>query len=390
MKIHHGLVIGMLMCAIPAAGVKAQCNNGSTPNVITYDSTVVGVGNAPYNFTFPKFDPVLGTLTEVRIQSVVSVRYAFDLENGDAAVRNIRHSLLRYDDVYSSALIDPIFNSTTSDFGPYRLQPTDNVTGSGTDYIAVGPLDVLSNDTLVNEAVSNVADFMGPGNVEFQYVTSPGTSFSGSNPSYNGTITDVVKFNVSYVYCTTLFLNSNHITLAASAAGATSALLNWKTTNEKQAKSYEVMVSKDGIHFTTAVVISAKPNSISDNGSYQYLYEFSSPVDKLYFRVKQISKDNKTGISPTRPVNWSLRSNDNAFTLSPGGEAIDTHLPISGGSAWQVDLFGINGQLIQQNRISATLGGAIPLHQRLQKGIYVLRATNLSTRSVISQKLFVR
>lgn len=379
----------MLLCAAPAASLHAQCTSGTTVNVITYDSTVVGVGNAPYNFTFPKFDPMLGTLTEVRIQSVASVSYAFNLENPDAAVRNVRHSLLRYDDVFSNVLIDPLFSSNTSEFGPYRLQPTDNVAGSGGDYVAVGPVDVLSNDTLINETVSNTADFMGPGNVEFEYVTSPGTSFSGSNPSYNGTITDVVKFNISYVYCTTLFLNSNHITLAASAAGPVTALLNWKTTNETQAKSYEVMVSHDGIHFTTAAIVPAKYNGSNDNGSYQFLYEFATPTDKLYFRVKQMSKDNKSGLSPVRKVNWTTQGSDISFTLIPGGSGITAHVPVSGGSPWQVDLFGINGQLIQQNRISATSGGMIPLHKRLQKGIYVVRATNISTRAVISQKLFV-
>ena len=390
MKSIYSLVAGILLCAIPASRIKAQCVTGTTINMITYDSVVVGVGNAPYLFRVPKFDPALGTLTEVRIQSVVSLSYEFELENRDAAGRSIKHSLLRYDDIYSEALIDPISRPAHMfEFGPFRLSAADNVVGAGPDYVKRGPVAVWTNDTLVNETVSNTADFMGTGDVEFEYYTSAGASFTGT-PSYNGAITDVIKFNVSYVYCTTMFLNSNHINLNASAAGATSALLRWNTTNESQAKSYEVMVSEDGIHFKTATIMKASGNFSNDKGSYQYVYNFNTPVDKLYFRIKQLSKDNKTGLSSIRPVAWAKHKEGFHFIPTPSGDGISVQLPVSGGVPWQVDLFGINGQLIQKNKLTGTPGAVILFQRPLAKGVYVIRATRPGSTELITEKLMIK
>ncbi|RYY30911.1 MAG: choice-of-anchor E domain-containing protein [Chitinophagaceae bacterium] len=390
MKSIYSLMACVMLCAIPAGRAKAQCVTGTTINVITYDSVVVGIGNAPYLFRVPKFDPALGTLTEVRVQSVVSLSYEFELENRDAGVRNIRHSLLRYDDIYSDALIDPITRAPHSfEFGPFRLAAADNIIGAGPDYIKRGPTSVWTNDTLVNETLNNTADFMGTGDVEFEYYTSAGASFTGT-PSYNGSITDEIKFNVSYVYCTTMFLNSNHINLTANAAGATSALLRWNTTNESQAKSYEVMVSEDGINFKTATILKATGNFSNDKGTYQYLYNFNTPVEKLYFRVKQLSKDNKTGLSPIRPVTWSKHKEGVYFVPTPSGNGISVQLPVSGGVPWQIDLFAVNGQLIQKNKLSGTIGTVIHFDKPLAKGIYVIRATRPGSADLITQKLMIR
>ncbi len=390
MKLNYSLMACILLCAIPASRIQAQCVTGTTVNVITHDSAVVGIGNAPYIFTIPKFDPSLGTLMEVRIQSVVSLDYEFSIENRDAAVRNVRHSLLRYDDIYSEALIEPISHPPhTFEFGPFRLAAADNVPGAGADFVTRGPVAVWVNDTLVNEVVSNTADFMGTGNVEFEYYTSAGASFTGT-PTYSGSITDSIRFNVSYVYCTTMFLNSNHINLSATSAGATSALLRWSTTNESQAKSYEVMVSKDGIHFTTATIIPAAGNFSNDKGSYQYLYNFSEPVEKLYFRVKQLSKDNKTGLSPIRPVTWVKHKQGVLFVPTPAGDGISVQLPLSTNIPWQVDLFGINGQLIQKNKLAGAPGTVIHFQKPLAKGIYVIRATRPGSTEIITEKLMIR
>jgi hypothetical protein len=391
MKLSRKLLAGMTMSILTAANLQAQCTGGITPTLISHDTTVVGTGTAPYSFVFPKFNPSLGTLTEVRIQSVVSLRYTFSLENTDASPRNIRHWLKRFDDIYSSALLFPINNDYESDrFGPYNLTAADPNDGTGSDYIAVGPVDVLDQDTAVNEVVYNVADFMGPGNVTFDYETSPGTSNTGGTPRYTASITDIIKFNISYVYCSALALVSNSITLTADNAGRQSAMIKWNTSNESQAKSYELMVSEDGKNFKTAVIIPATGKFSNDLGSYQFKYDLSSPASQLYFRVKQLTKDNKIAVTAIKPVSWLTPFKGSNFVADATGSYIITNLPSTGGAAWNVALFGSNGQLLQKDQVKGSVNATLAIKQKLQKGIYIVKATNVSSKELITQKIYIQ
>ena len=392
MKIQNCLAAVLMICCIHAGSVQAQCTGSYTTTLLTYDSTVNGFGNSPYNFTFPEFDPSLGTLIEVRIQSVISLNYNFTLENSvTTPTTNVRHRLYRLDDIYSSAFAAPISEEHESpNYGPYNLAANNGVAGSGPDFVSVGPLTVFNNDTVVNSVLTNTADFMGPGNVTFDYYSSPGTGFSGGAPFYSNTITDVVKFNITYVYCNTLVLTSNSINLSAQSLGSNSALIKWNTSNESQAKSYEVMVSADGINFTTAAILPASGVSVNDIGNYQFKYDLPSPATKLFFRIKQVTKDNKVSVSAIRPVNWTTKATEIVFVPDPSGTYLSVQLPSSGSSSWQVALYSINGQIIQTNYITASTATSLPIKQKLSKGIYVVRATNTSTKESITQKLFIQ
>ncbi|HMF71851.1 MAG TPA: choice-of-anchor E domain-containing protein, partial [Flavitalea sp.] len=95
MKILNCLVAVVMICGIHAGPVQAQCTSGFTSTLLSYDSTVIGVGSSPYVFTFPKFDATLGTLTSVRIQSVVTLLYTVSIENTEADTREVEHYLNR-------------------------------------------------------------------------------------------------------------------------------------------------------------------------------------------------------------------------------------------------------------------------------------------------------
>ena len=195
------------------------------------------------------------------------------------------------------------------------------------------------------------------------------SSFTGANRVYgSASISDVIKINVTYVYCSaTLALISNAINLTALPVGPLSALLKWNTSNESQAKSYEVMVSEDGITFTTAAILPASGVSVNDIGNYQFKYNLPSPANKLFFRIKQITKDNRASVSAIKPVSWSTKTNNIVFIPDPSGSYLNVQMPFSGGSSWQVTLFGINGQIIQTNYITASTATSLPIKQKLSK-----------------------
>jgi hypothetical protein len=375
---------------VPGALLKAQCSGALTSTLITYDSTVVGVGRAPYIFTFPKFDPALGTLTSVRVQSVVSIQYSFTLENLDYSPKTLRHRFYRYDDITSPAVSFSHSGEYESPNYTFSLVPAhDGVVGSGPDVVVAGPLAVITADTLVNRVLFNTAAFMGPGNVSFNYATDGDVNLTGST-GYFGSTTDVIKFNISYVYCSASALTSNTINLDAQNAGPLTAMIKWNTSNESRADSYEVMVSADGKNFNTAALIRADGNFTGNAGSYQYKYDLKAPVQLLYFRIKQINKDNKLELSAIKTVNWQTRGKDIHFVADQSGSSIRVSLPLAGGAGWNVDLFAANGQLLQRNQIRANLYESIAMKQKLQKGVYIIRAVNRSTKEIITQKLFIQ
>lgn len=212
MKTSNRLLTCIITCIVSTAEIDAQCTSGVTPTLLTYDSTVTGVGSAPYVFTFPQFDASLGTLMNVRIQSVVTLYYTFSLENTEVSSRDVEHYLNRVDRITSSVLPSQINNSYTSDpFGPYTLAGNDGVTGTGPDYVYVSNAPILLNDTVVNRVQYNTAAFLGTGTINFNYRTIPGSTTYGGvvGSPIPPSITDIIKFNISYQYCPTLVLTSN-------------------------------------------------------------------------------------------------------------------------------------------------------------------------------------
>lgn len=385
LKLMTCFLAGMLTNNISSA----QCTPSSPTAVLTYDTTLIGAGVNDYNLTFPKFDPEMGTLIGIRLQSVVSVRYGFSLENQQPNPKSSRTRFFRNDDIMGSTLPLQLSNEFQSPYyGFYALAGDDGIVGSGPDFRRVGTFTAINNDTLINETRYNVANYLGPGSVAFHYITYT-DDLTTSGTTIDGNMTDAIKFNISYVFCAANILAPEIIRISAENAGPLSAIIKWKTTNESKAKSYEVLVSSDGKNFTIAGHLPAAGNFTTDQGSYSYKYNFTTPADKLYFRVRQITTNNRVLISAVRPVAWHSKSRTISFIPDQFGSYLTVQLPVSGGEAWTVDLLGVNGQLIQQNKISNSVTNMLPIRQKLASGVYVVRATNISTSEMISKKILI-
>ena len=117
----------------------AQCTGALRS--VSYNVVTPGTGNDAHSFNIPQFDPSKGTLVAVKISSVISLQYAFCLENKDHSATNYTVGIGRNDFISTSALSSPVSNMghILQNYGPYALAASDGVTGSGPDYISVAP-----------------------------------------------------------------------------------------------------------------------------------------------------------------------------------------------------------------------------------------------------------
>lgn len=198
------LLLYFFLCTAPLL-VRSQCIDPLQS--VTFDSTVTGAGNAYHSFTFPKFDASLGTLVEVVIRAEVTLRYRFELENREnITINNYRVRVVREDEISGTAIPVPITNSYQRTYGPYSLAASDGVPGSGSDYLAVGPVYAM-NHQVIESTLHNTADYLGAGSVTMDYLASTYSIVFGSvNYNFNGTAEDTVRMTVVYKYCSSWFL----------------------------------------------------------------------------------------------------------------------------------------------------------------------------------------
>ncbi len=240
---------------------QAQCDANHL-STISYDTTVNALGNSLYTFTFPQFDPTVGTLTEVKINTKVTLVYNFRLENGELnPVTNYRVKVFRDDEISSNALMSPLTNSYQKQYGFYSLAGTDGVPNSGPDYTQQGPLYVM-NQQNINYTLSNTADFFGSGTVVFDYTTSTYSAAQGSiNNNLDGSAQDAVKFNITYTYCPQIILAADITSFKANKVNDAVVDIKWITQNEKNNRKYELQKSTDGKSFRGVTQLAAKTGS---------------------------------------------------------------------------------------------------------------------------------
>ena len=104
---------------------RAQC--GGTLQSISFDTLIVGTGNNPHVFTLPQFNPSIGTLSSVKINSTISLNYGFTLKNVELMQRDFSVAVGRYDHYTSTALSTPYTNLLDTSMGSFPLSPGDSV-----------------------------------------------------------------------------------------------------------------------------------------------------------------------------------------------------------------------------------------------------------------------
>jgi hypothetical protein len=369
----------------------AQCANQL--NTLSYDTTVNAVGNSLYNFTFPQFNPTQGTLTEVKIDTKITLVYNFKLENGETnPVSNYRVKVFRDDEISSTALLEPLLNSYQKQYGFYALAGSDGIPNSGPDYTQQGPLYVM-NQKDINYTLSNTADFFGSGAVMFDYTTSTYSAAQGSiNNNLDGSAQDAVNFKISYTYCPQVILAADISSFNANKINDAAIDITWITKNEKNNRNYELQKSTDGKSFGSIAQFAAAANS-SQAGSYRYTYPVQ-PTDNnktVLFRIKQIEPDGSAKYSVVDAVRLINKINGQP-KLYPNPAKSATTLIFSNTkrSNWEVSVYTVSGHMLKRYNFNNALTGKINTGNDFEKGIYMVRSVNKTTQEEFVQQLIIQ
>lgn len=373
-----------------ATNSRAQCANQL--NTLSYDTTVNALGNSEYTFAFPKFNPALGTLTQVTIATKVTLVYSFSLENGELnPVSNYRVKVFRDDEINSSALMDPLTNSYQKQYGYYSLAGSDGVPNSGPDFTRQGPLYVM-NQQNISYTVYNTADYFGNDSVQFDYTTSTYSAAQGSiNNNLEGSAQDAVNFKIIYTFCPQVLLATD-ITSFSTNKNNAAIDIKWITQNEKNSHRYEIQKSTDGKLFGDIAQLAAKTNS-PQTGSYSYSYPVQ-PTDHnktLLFRIKQIDNDGTVKYSAVRAVKVAGAPIEQLKLYpNPAKGAASLVFSNTKRGNWEVTIHSVSGQLLQRYSFTNALMGNINTNSELQKGLYMVRIINKTTEEKFVRQLIIQ
>lgn len=359
--------------------------------IISYDTILHGSGNAGYSVTFPKFDPAQGTLMEILIETKITLKYSFQLENREVIpISTYRVRVTREDELSGPSLSVPIYNSYTKQYGMYTLGASDGTPGSGPDFIAVGPMFVMNRVTLAN-TYYNTADYLGIGNVTFDHLTTTYSSVLGSvNYNFNGTAEDTVEIKLSYLYCPTWFLQANLAGFQASVINNNKVQLEWNSLNEMEGGQYEVEMSRDGRNYKAIAQMKNHPDALG-NGSYQLTYPLQANElnQALLFRIRQIEKNGSIRYSGVKVIDLRKKEENNGKIIpNPATTFAQIIFNNMERGNWQVDIYNANGLRLQQYQFSNALSGRLDRIGNLPKGVYFIKAIESRTQQQLQQTLY--
>jgi len=335
---------------------------------------ISGSGNDYHSITMPQFDPSKGTLVAVKITSVISLQYAFQLENNNNSSTTYTVGVGRNDYIGSTALSSPLtnMNHILQNYGPYSLAASNGVAGSGPDFISVPQFTVLNNYADISDSITtSVANFLGMGTVEFDYYTTTYYNITG-NYAFSNTSSDNINFTVAYYYCNTAVLASAIIDFLATKQDNETIKLAWTTENEVPGLTYQIQKSADGNSFSDVVSMPANPSN-NDVENYSYYYSIDkADKDKIYFRIKMTDANGNTKYSEIRMIELNNTGGISLFP-NPSNSFVNIFFNQQQGN-WQVDIFAPNGDLVQRNNFSNTNLAHIGFIKRLAPGLYFIHA----------------
>ena len=365
----------------------AQCQAGEYAHTISYDTVFAGSGNDMYNFEFPQFDPTLGTLVKVGIETVITVKYTYQLENTDPNSILYRVRVNRSDDISCTALAAPLSKSLSKTLNNHYLQPSDPFPGAGTDYVAVGPVYAFNNYPIGYNIEDQVAGFLGDGRVNFEYTSTTDSYPSGSSHYlYSTSATDSISFKLTYYYCNLSFLPADIKNFSAVPASAASVHLTWYTPNDVSGEKYEVQKSRDGRTFVPVYTLTS---SRTGGSYYQYTYPTENEDgSKLFFRIKQYEQDGGTKYTAVRTVVLTSQLPP-AMKVYPTvvTDFVRIYFSNMPKDDWSIRLLDMNGRLVQQTEVSKTDFIKLPVPGTLRKGMYIVQAENKHTHAQMVSRI---
>jgi hypothetical protein len=163
-----------------------------------------------------------------------------------------------------------------------------------------------------------------------------------------------------------------------TASGNT--FLTWKTSDELNAKEYQVQRSTTGVQFSTIGVVKAKGTSSTET-AYQYT-DYATGSGTHFYRLKMVDQDGSFKYSNV--LQFTTEAPSDVIVLgNPFTNSIRLALPKHNG-AISLRLLDVNGKTL----ISRTLAGSqtttidLPVERALGQGLYILEVVVDGKRSV--------
>jgi Secretion system C-terminal sorting domain len=295
------LCLFVLYAPVKAGAQSCLCSNGDNPQTLvhTINKDLPAI-NDSFPFTFPQFNPGAGTLMCVKAEIIITSPLTMRLYNDDASPIDYTIKYTRTDKIVGPGF-SSLQTSLTKNYGPYSLAANDYVFG-GPDEITVGPDTVFKTKTVLG-TTSNVAPYLGNGNVTFNYISTANTIVSGSSNYTLGVKSkNIITFKLTYSFCNTALLPANLRNFTASRKSSKAVNLQWTTENEEKSNNYEIQFSENGAAFKTA---GSLPAHVTAAAASKYNYQHNLTAmgsEKIYYRVKQVTANNKISYSSIRSV----------------------------------------------------------------------------------------
>jgi hypothetical protein len=391
-KVPYILALIILILYLPGqVNAQCTCSDGSAALTKVETHSEYFPNNIPTGFNVPQFSPALGTLVCVNARIYLTSVIRFRLENNANIPVSYTIRYVRFDTLSGPGISPEVSGLVMKNYGPYPLAASDGVTGSGPDII-VTPKDTVYNNVLYQATTSNVAPYLGTGNVTFYYSSGVPT-YAVGNDHYTLELAPInyLNFQLTYSYCPNAVLASNIKNFNAALVDDNNVSLKWTSLNESKNSIYEIQVSHDGKQFKSAGTTRAQS---VDGASAKYAYQYhvdKSDNRKLYFRVRQ-----STGAAYSEIKSVNLLSEPvNKMSVYPNpvirNLMLDFEAPVSGD--YQVSFTNQVGQVVYSAKIKMNNSNTMQvlINDPPAPGVYYMRATNIaSNQSQTAKVVFAR
>jgi hypothetical protein len=380
LKVGLALCIGMILHQT----VVAQCSNGFSTH--TYDTTLASSGFGTYTISVPQWSPDSGTLAAVKISATVSSQYGFTLGNANGQNATFSLTLGQDDQITGTGISSPYSNVMSKFVNNYPLQPGQSLTES--------PFVFLDNH-VSSDSITNVAPFLGFGQVTLSYLSFTYTDLSAidnATYTYSANINNNIQFSVQYIFCSggDAILATDLTSFVAQLTAPHTAQLAWSATNETAGRIYDVLRSRDGKNFSAVSSLAAQGNV--SGADYNYTDNLDDSITGNVFYRLQIHDQDKLTLSAIQQVTvaGSTTSTSQGFRIFPNPAT--NYINVTTGVAandWQVDIFAANGSLVQRTTVLQSSTMYIPFTSRLSAGTYFVRLTGLHGQNALSSSFVV-
>lgn len=359
-NVYHktGVLLCILFFALPffASAQPCSCSGGTKPDSLKYRVELSGLTTFT-SFTFPKFDPALGTLSCMRMEDTVNATMSFELINRvDSRFdynmnANISATVAGPSGFVASA-------SYVSTFGPYDL----GAAGIDPDTsVFVGPMTIFNNRRLVRNQTTGLANYIGTGTVNFTFDLSGPVWPAPSSGNYAANVQTVgdIKVNLIYYYCPSSVLATNIRQFMVQKKGE-SALITWQSQLAQDIRRYTLEYSTNGRNFQPFATVEGDGK---EQSQFQYQHDLTGIKGQhLYYRMLQKDATGRGMYTPTRSIALSTTA---PVQISPYPNPVRDQLqlgfdrPVDG--MYRVEIFNLSGQPLYSRDIRMVNSQVIPI-----------------------------